>query len=185
VLDDRRYALLLDRLVEALGPSRVEEIPAVPAGSPAALVPADAWLLPGADERASEVLPALVRRPWKHLREAVAAVEPDGPDEELHQVRIRAKRCRYAAEVAAGAVGKPAKRLASVVADLQEVLGEHQDAVVAQDWLRAAAPELTSAEALVAGQLIAGQRAIADATRRSWSKTWERANRSKLRAWMN
>jgi CHAD domain-containing protein len=185
VLDDRRYALLLDRLVEAFGPSRVEEIPAVPAGSPATLVPADAWLLPGADERASEVLPALVRRPWKHLREAVAAVEPDGPDEELHQVRIRAKRCRYAAEVAAGAVGKPAKRLASVVADLQEVLGEHQDAVVAQDWLRAAAPELTSAEALVAGQLIAGQRAIADATRRSWSKTWERANRSKLRAWMN
>jgi CHAD domain-containing protein len=82
-------------------------------------------------------------------------------------------------------VGKPAKRLASAVADLQEMLGEHQDAVVAQDWLRATAPELTSAEALVAGQLVAGQRAIADASRQSWRPIWERANRSKLRAWMD
>ncbi len=185
VLDDRRYAHLLDRLVEALGTSRLDEIPAVPAGSPAALVPADAWLLPEADAAASDMLPALVRRPWKHLRDAVAAVHPDGPDEELHQARIRAKRCRYAAEVAAVAVGKPAKRLASAVADLQEVLGEHQDAVVAQDWLRATAPELTSAEALVAGQLVAGQRAIADASRQSWRPIWERANRNKLRAWMD
>jgi CHAD domain-containing protein len=131
------------------------------------------------------VLPALVRRPWKHLRDAVAAVEPDGPDEELHQVRIRAKRCRYAAEVAAVAVGKPAKRLAAAVAELQEVLGEHQDAVVAEDWLRSVAPELSPAEALVAGQLVAGQRTIADASRREWADVWDRVNRPKLRAWMD
>ena len=185
VLDDRRYAVVLDRLVESLAPPRVDRLPAVPAGAPAAVVPAENWLLAEADAPATEVLPALVRRPWKHLREAVAAVEPDGPDEELHQVRIRAKRCRYAAEVAAVAVGKPARRLASAVAELQEVLGEHQDAVVAQAWLRSVAPELSPTEALVAGQLVAGQRAVADASRRTWRDAWDRADRPKLRAWMD
>jgi CHAD domain-containing protein len=185
VLDDRRYAVLLDRLVEALAPSRLDRLPAVPVGAPAVIVPAEEWLLPEAAHPAGEVLPALVRRPWKHLRDAVAAVEPDGPDEELHQVRIRAKRCRYAAEVAAVAVGKPAERLAAAVAELQEVLGEHQDAVVAEDWLRSVAPELSPAEALVAGQLVAGQRTVADAGRREWADVWDRANRPKLRAWMN
>ncbi|HVL03165.1 MAG TPA: CYTH and CHAD domain-containing protein [Acidimicrobiales bacterium] len=184
VMDDRRYVVLLDRLVDALDPSRLGDVPAVATGTPPVIMPADTWLSPEADAPAAEVLPPLVHRPWKHLREAVAAVEPDGPDEELHQVRIRAKRCRYAAEVAAVAVGKPARRLASAVADLQEVLGEHQDAVVAEAWLRTAVPELSPREALVAGQLVAGQRAVAETTHRAWPDAWKRANRAKLRAWM-
>jgi CHAD domain-containing protein len=185
VLGDRRYAALLDRLVEALSPPRLDRVPPVPAGAPAAIVPPEQWLRSEAQAPASEVVPALVRRPWKHLREAVAAVERTGTDERLHEARIRAKRCRYAAEVAAVAVGKPARRLASAVAELQEVLGEHQDAVVAEAWLRSVVPELTSAEALVAGQLVAGQRAVADATRQAWRPVWDRANRRKLRSWMD
>ena len=43
----------------------------------------------------------LVRKPWKKLRKAVRALDDDPPDEELHAVRIRAKRCRYAAEAVA------------------------------------------------------------------------------------
>ncbi|MGI9118697.1 MAG: CHAD domain-containing protein [Acidimicrobiales bacterium] len=185
VLDDRRYAVLLDRLVDALGPSRLDEVPASPFGSPAVMVPpGPGWLLAEAASPAVEVLPALVRKPWKRLRRAVKAIDAEGSDDELHQVRIRAKRCRYAAEVAALAVGKPARKLAGAVADLQEVLGDHHDAVVAEAWLRAAVPELTSAEALVAGQLIAGQREVAAASRRKWPETWARANRRKLRSWL-
>lgn len=145
---------------------------------------ADRWLLPEAGGPASDVLPTLVGKPWKHLRQAVEAVEPDGPNEELHEVRIRAKRCRYAAEVAALALGRPAKRLADAVAELQEVLGEHQDAVVAEAWLRTVAPELPPAEALVAGQLVAGQRQTAERTRGSWTGAWDQASRRKLRAWL-
>ncbi|MDQ3355083.1 MAG: CYTH and CHAD domain-containing protein [Actinomycetota bacterium] len=184
MLDDRRYALLLDRLVDAMEPHRPEHVPAVPAGAPAVISSGLGWLRPEAEGPAEEVLPTLVRKPWKHLLQAAEAVEPDGPDEELHQVRIRAKRCRYAAEVAAMAVGKPAKRLAGAVADLQDVLGEHQDAVVAEAWLRSVAHELTPAEALVAGQLIAGQRTIAARTRGSWPEAWDRASRRKLRGWL-
>lgn len=184
MLGEPRYALLLDRLVGSLDPHGPEHLPAVPLGAPAPVVSGDGWLLPEAEGPAQEVLPTLVRRPWKRLRQAVEAVEPDGPDEELHQVRIRAKRCRYAAEVASLALGKPAKGFASAVAELQEVLGAHQDAVVAESWLRSAAPELSPAGALVAGQLVAGQREIAGRTRRSWGEAWERASRRKLRAWL-
>ena len=73
----------------------------------------------------------LVATPWKKLRDAVQDLDDDPPDEDLHAVRIRAKRARYAAEAVAPAIGKAAKRFASAVADVQEVLGNHQDAVVA------------------------------------------------------
>ncbi len=185
VLDDRRYAVLLDRLVDAVGPSHLDEVPATPAGGPAQVVaPGHRWLLPEADASAAEVLPTLVHTPWKRLRRAVKAIGGDGSDDELHQVRIRAKRCRYAAEVAAPVVGKPAEKLARAVADLQQVLGDHHDAVVAEAWLRSAVPELSPAQAVVAGQLIARQRAVAAAARRRWPEVWARANRRKLRAWL-
>ena len=52
-------------------------------------------------------------------------------------VRIGAKRVRYAAEAVASAVGKEAKRFARAVEGFQEVLGDHQDAVVAGRILEA------------------------------------------------
>ncbi len=183
-LEAQRYALLLDRLVASFDTHQPEHVPAVPHGAPAVIVSGREWFLPEADGPAMEVLPTLVRKPWKHLRRAVGAVEHGGPDEELHQVRIRAKRCRYAAEVAALAVGRPAKRFAGAVAELQDVLGEHQDAVVAEGWLRSACPHLSAEEALVAGELVAAQRSIAGRTRASWVEAWEQASRRKLRAWL-
>jgi CHAD domain-containing protein len=43
---------------------------------------------------------------------------------------------RYAAEAAAPALGKPADRLVKRVKRVQELLGDHQDAVVARPVLR-------------------------------------------------
>ncbi|MGI8758927.1 MAG: CHAD domain-containing protein, partial [Acidimicrobiales bacterium] len=163
VLSSRRHVALLDRLVEA-------------ARAPV--------LAPEATAPATEVLPELVRHPWEKLGEAVGATADDSSDEVLHQVRIRAKRCRYAAEVAAIAVGKPAHKLAEAVAELQEVLGDHHDAVVTEAWLREAAAGMSPEEALVAGQLLAVQRAGADAGRQGWPGAWEKASKRKLRAWL-
>jgi CHAD domain-containing protein len=81
----------------------------------------------------------LVRRPWKKLRKAVENLDPYPDNQALHQVRIKAKRARYAAEAAAVAVGKRARRFAKALAGLQDVLGDHQDAVSAEAWLRSAA----------------------------------------------
>ena len=125
-------------------------------------------------------LSGFVRKPWRKLRRAVDALGPDSPDHELHLARIAAKRCRYAAEAVAPALGKEVKEFAKAIADLQDVLGEHQDAVVAGDWLR----ENSDGAGFVAGELAATEHFAALAAREQWPEVWKRAKRKKLRRWM-
>jgi CHAD domain-containing protein len=124
-----------------------------------------------------------VRRPWRRLASAVAALDADPSDADLHQVRIRAKRCRYAAEAVAPIIGTQAERFAEAVEDIQTVLGDHQDTVVAQTWLRAAARAVPFA-GVAAGQLVAGERTRRGNLRRQWPKTWKKASASNLRRWL-
>ena len=72
-------------------------------------------------------------KPWQQLRNGGRRPRRrPRPTHALHEVRIRAKRCRYAAEAVEPAFGKPAKRVRRRRStDVQDVLGEHQDAVVA------------------------------------------------------
>jgi CHAD domain-containing protein len=158
-----KYAQLLEDLVAA-------------AAAPA--------LLPGADRPAAEVMPPLVAKPWKKLRKAVRKAGDDPPDHDLHQIRIRAKRARYAAEAVEPVIGKAAEDFADAISDLQTVLGDHQDAVVGEAWLREAATAGRRDVALVAGLLIAAERASAADTRDRWRKVWEAAKRRELRAWL-
>jgi CHAD domain-containing protein len=81
----------------------------------------------------------------------------EGPsDEELHALRIRAKRARYTAELAAVAhEGKALSRYLSALKGLQDVIGEHQDAVVAEQKIRRVARAKT---AISAGRLIERER---------------------------
>ena len=162
-MDEPRYATLLDDLVAA-------------AAAPA--------LLPGADRPAAEVMPPLVAKPWKRLRKAVKQAGDDPSDDELHQIRIRAKRARYAAEAVEPVIGKPAERFADAAADLQDILGDHHDAVVGEAWLRQAAGSARRDAALVAGLLIAAERASAAASRDGWRPVWKALDRKKLRAWL-
>jgi CHAD domain-containing protein len=104
--------------------------------------------------------------------------------EDLHAVRIAAKRARYAAEAAAPVVGGRAKAFAKAVADLQTVLGDHQDAVVAEAWLREAVNGSGATQALAAGELIALQRVEQARCRAEWPSVWKRAKKKKLRSWL-
>jgi len=159
----KKYAALLDDLVAA-------------AAKPA--------LLPGGDRPAAEVMPPLVARPWRRLRKEVRNAGDDPADEQLHQIRIRAKRARYAAEAVEPVIGKPAEDFADAISDLQGVLGDHQDAVVGEAWLRQAAGGARRDVALVAGLLIAAERASAADSRDHWATVWKAANRKQLRAWL-
>ncbi|HEY3670856.1 MAG TPA: CYTH and CHAD domain-containing protein [Acidimicrobiia bacterium] len=145
-------------------------------------------LVPAADDAVDLALDLgdLVAKPWKKLRTAMEELGDEPPDAELHAARIRAKRARYAAEAVAPAVGQGAKQFASAVAGLQEVLGEHQDAVVAGEWLRAHVPtgEHAARAAFVAGQLAAWEDAAAQASREEWPAAWKRARHQSLRRWM-
>ena len=128
----------------------------------------------------------LVRKPWRKLRDAVAALDEEPPDTELHKIRKLAKWCRYAAEAVEPAIGKPARRFAKRATALQDVLGEHQDAVVASQWLRDYAGDLggSSAElSFVAGELAAIERRAADDSRAQWQKAWKSLRRERPSRW--
>ena len=67
----------------------------------------------------------------------------------------------------------------------QDVLGEHNDAVVAGAWLRDSVRGARSAQAsFVAGELAGLERWAAEAARAEWPKAWKRLSDKQLRAWM-
>jgi len=162
-----RYLALLDQLVAASQMAPLNE---------------------AAEERAADIVPGFVAKAWRHLAKAVEQVGDDGPPELLHEVRKKAKRCRYACEAAAGVCGKDARKLGAAVAGIQEELGEMQDAAVAEAWLRSRALGLkgsgAAGTAFSAGLLTAIQQAAAVEAAQSWRAAWEAASAKKLRRWL-
>jgi CHAD domain-containing protein len=167
-LGAERYELLVGALVAAVEQPQL------------ALGPTTA---PAGERPAAELVAGLVRRPWQQLAEDVEALGDDRTDQELHEVRILAKRCRYAAEAVAPVAGEAASRLASAVADVQTVLGDHQDTVVAEAWLDEAAADLPGTRAAVEA-LVARQRSERHALRLAWPATWQAAAAPELHAWL-
>ena len=102
----------------------------------------------------------------RKLKQAVNGLTSDSPDEELHAARIRVKRARYAAELEGD------KPYVSAAKRLQDVLGEHQDAVVAIEKLRNLAGRMPDA-AVAAGRLIEREQERARRTRGAWRASWK------------
>ncbi len=100
-------------------------------------------------------LRSLARAEVRRLERAATGVTEHSPDEDLHAVRIRAKRARYTGELAAAGGAKRLARYVEAVTELQDVIGEHQDAVVAEERLRALA---AGDSAVAAGRLIERER---------------------------
>ena len=67
-------------------------------------------------------LEAVAAAEFKRLRALARVVGADAPDAELHRLRIRCKRARYAAELAQGRVCKPARRFVAEAKRFQDVL---------------------------------------------------------------
>jgi CHAD domain-containing protein len=163
-LDSERYVDLLDELTDR---------PAFRPGVEAELA-----------APATHAVRRFVRRPWKRLRRAVAQLDDSPTDQELHQIRIRAKHLRYSAEAAAVAVGKPARRLAKAAANLQDVLGAHHDAVTGERWLRETAATINANPAVfLAGELVAIQRQQQKQLRLRWLTVWKSLAAKRLRRW--
>ncbi len=133
------------------------------------------------DAAARRVLPGLVRKRWRALHRTVRSAGGHPSDVQLHRIRIRAKQLRYAAETAGPVLGKPARRLAAAAEDLQTVLGEHHDAVTAEQWLRHQAQSGTRSAAFSAGVLVAGERRRQRTLRRRWHSVWDGLDRKKVR----
>lgn len=129
-------------------------------------------------------LPRFAAREFKRLRKAMREYHPDMSDQALHRLRIHGKRARYAAELAEAAVGKPAGRFIKATKALQDCLGDHQDAVAAEDRLRRLVTESRGPRtALTAGMLIERLHRQRRKVRRQLVKTWKRLDKRGQKAW--
>ncbi|MEV4755283.1 CYTH and CHAD domain-containing protein [Micromonospora sp. NPDC049559] len=141
---------------------------------------------------ATEVLPRLVARPWRKLvlgdrsHGGAADLDPLGPDERWHAVRIAGKRARYAVDAVAPVLGGGAPKLARALARVQNLLGEHQDAAVAaQTWLDIARAEPSDHTlAVTAGRLMERERAAISAARAEFPAAWRRATKGSRTKWL-
>jgi len=151
-----RYARLLARLETAL---------VHPAARPSAVLLSDI--------AASE---------FKKLRKAVKKLPGQPSAEELHAVRIKVKHGRYAAELVQPIIGRRAERFIAKAKKLQDILGEHQDAVVAEEYLRKVIARTPAAQALVQ-PLIERQRRRRETALAAFGKKWPRLKRRGQKAY--
>jgi CHAD domain-containing protein len=139
------------------------------------------------DRAGAEALLPLLAGQWSELARAVGH-RPDlmcdaAAGAELHSIRGRARRCRYAAEVAAPVLGR-AGGLAKAVKDVQNILGEVQNASETVEWLRDTGLSGPASRALVAGRLIAMETSRADEARRRWEQVWNRTSDNRRMKWL-
>ena len=95
-------------------------------------------------------------------------------DDALHALRIKVKRLRYATELAGATSGKPARRVIEAATHMQDLLGAHQDAVVAAEHLRAVGYAFDrTGIAFVAGQLAERERVTQGAIHDRFPAAWK------------
>lgn len=129
-----------------------------------------------------EPLAGIAAREFRRLRRTMARVDAGSSDEALHRARIRGKRARYAAELAEATIGRPATRFIERAKRFQDVIGEHQDAIVAEDRIRALTERAPQATSLVAGRLVERQRERRQAARKALPKAWKQLKRAGRKA---
>ncbi|MER6250636.1 CYTH and CHAD domain-containing protein [Streptomyces sp. NPDC001584] len=167
VLESARYVALLDSL-DAL-------LDAPP-------------LLKHAARPPEAVLPKAVLHDYARLAvrvdRALSLAEGEQRDLALHDARKAAKRVRYAAESAVPVLGGPAKNLAKAGKTVQNLLGDHQDSVVARGALRGLAVQATGAgeSAFTWGVLYAREEALAERRERELPDIWAKFSDPALRA---
>ena len=81
------------------------------------------------------VVPDLIRKRYRKLRKSARRLTARSSMAEFHEVRVRAKKLRYALEVIAPTYVKPAKRMLTALQKLQSRLGTQHDADVIAHYL--------------------------------------------------
>lgn len=156
-LDEARYLALLNVLEEATRTIKVQ--------------PQEATLRDGAVKA------------FRRMRRAANAMQEPLEDEPMHEVRRLAKKARYSAEVVKGG-GKVGKFL-SKIKDLQDILGDHQDAVVAEQRI---SDQLRTAEgskaAFALGRMAERQAFKKHACRKDFPSAWQAVERAGRKAWL-
>jgi len=167
-LDSPRYCRLLSRL-ERFADARTGPTSTATAHEPVALV---------GRRRAQKAFRRLIDRG--------SEVQAMPAPEDLHALRIRAKRFRYLLEFIRDLTGKAGRRLGKRLVRLQDLLGAHHDAAVAAEFVRAYADghaaELHPSHLLALGAVVGNDLRAADNACVAFRRTWRRFSGKKTRA---
>lgn len=126
-----------------------------------------------------------IRKTFRRLLEHGDAIGVAPTAEELHALRIRAKRARYLLEFLRDLVDRPGRRLVKRLVELQDQLGAHQDSIVGVQAVRRYAESLDPRadaelgwhlERFAATQLRRAEKLGAD-----FSATWRRLSHGQVR----
>lgn len=157
-LDDARYAALLDALDQFVAAPAVTEV--------------------------DTSLDRIAGREFRKLQRLVKRLDKTPSNDELHRTRIRAKRVRYATELSLPLGGKEERKVVEAAKNFQDVVGAHQDAVVAEERIRAAVRRTRGVGVgLAAGRLIERERARREDARAAVPAAWKRFRRSAEAVW--
>jgi CHAD domain-containing protein len=169
-LRDEQYAALLERLVAAAAAPRLLRSATRPAGS---------------------TLPPLFDAAWKRLAKHGDKMSAEWTDADFHELRIRAKRARYAADAIGPALDDDRREGADTIrkrlAELQTLLGELQDAATSREEILAAAARHSDNGPfnLAAGITLEREVQRANAARQAVPDAWRQLRRPKLRRWVS
>lgn len=163
-IGSRRYLALLDRLEDLVSRPTWTEAAREPIGTA------------GVDR---------VRHEWKRVRERVETIDESGAEHGLHESRKAMKRLRYAVEPLRPVYGKDAKRVVKRLRRMQDLLGDHHDAVTSRTRLTALAERAAAAgeNALVYGLLHARATDVECEIETEFERAWPKAA-AKIAKWL-
>ncbi len=130
----------------------------------------------GAPTRVRDFAGSAIWRRYEQWR-AFDAVLDGAPDEVRHMARIAGKRLRYTLEFFADALGPGVDQALGPLMDLQELLGNLQDAVVAREHIRA----LRLTDDLGAQEYLAALDAAHDRLLTGFSRVWAKVDSATYR----
>lgn len=126
----------------------------------------------------------LARSAFTKLRKALQQLGPSPSNPRLHEIRIKTKRARYAAQLAELADGKPVTRFIKTAGTVQDVLGMHQDAIQAEAHVRAFLKHSTNVRAaFVAGRMVERQRERRDEAKKNIGVVLKKLLKRGEKAW--
>ena len=132
--------------------------------------PPNARSLAGAGRRA-------IRKASKQLHKRAHAIGKHPSADDLHEVRILAKRLRYACEFLQPLTGSSGPRFLKRLVELQDLLGAHNDAVVATQfahaYLEKEARPRASATARAVVRLVRANEEHAERARAGFHRAWK------------
>ena len=133
--------------------------------------------------RLGDIAPDLLRPLLRSVLRSGRRLSADSSPAAFHRLRVRVKRLRYAVETLGGLGGKSMRKLLRQLVRLQDLLGEHQDAVTIAARLRALAEEagLPRPTVLATGALVLDFVRRGRKLRRRFPEAWQRLDRRRLR----